>query len=235
MANAIYTYPTQIETLAEEADVLSAEMFESALPVQHTREFFSDAQRGIYVGLWDTTSMRETAGPYPMEEFMVVLQGKADIALSSGNVRQVQTDEGFVIPHGVDCQWQQQGYLKKLFVIVENPDICPVNENAKEICIFGPEHANQTYQNNATSFVVYPLPEYKTINHQDNCASLAVVYCHFGAVTYESASQSADSVMHHCRSLEVMIIENFSSQNLSFDGNSSGFIVLIHDSRKAKD
>ena len=97
-------------------------MFDSAMPVQHTHSYFEDEELGLYVGVWDTTSMTETAGPYACEEFMWLLQGEVGIRNNkNGAVETVRAGEAFVIPMGYDCQWQQNGYLRKFFVIYEPP------------------------------------------------------------------------------------------------------------------
>ena len=92
-------------------------------PLQHTHEYFSDEQLGLYVGVWDTTDMLEAAEPYSMDEFMLVLEGKAVIKDNLRNTSTtVNAGETFVIPKGYDCQWQQQGYLRKFFFISCHPD-----------------------------------------------------------------------------------------------------------------
>ncbi len=97
-------------------------MFESPMPVQHTHSYFEDEELGLYVGVWDTTSMTETAGPYACEEFMWLLRGEVGIRNNNtGAVETVRAGEAFVIPMGYDCQWQQNGYLRKFFVIYEPP------------------------------------------------------------------------------------------------------------------
>lgn len=97
-------------------------MFDSPMPVQHTHSYFEDDELGLYVGVWDTTSMTEVAGPYACDEFMWLLQGEVEIRNSrTGVVETVRAGEAFVIPRGYDCQWQQKGYLRKFFVIYEPP------------------------------------------------------------------------------------------------------------------
>jgi uncharacterized cupin superfamily protein len=67
--------------------------------------------------------MVETTGPYGCDEFMFLLEGEASIKNNrTGIVETVMAGEGFVIPKGYDCQWQQHGYLRKFFVISEHPD-----------------------------------------------------------------------------------------------------------------
>jgi uncharacterized cupin superfamily protein len=105
------------------ADDLSQDMFDSEIPVQHSHEYFADDTLGLYVGVWDTTDMIETAGPYPCDEFMWLLEGEAVVKnCKTGAIEKAVAGEPFIIPKGYDCQWHQSGYLRKFFLISENPN-----------------------------------------------------------------------------------------------------------------
>jgi len=101
--------------------------FSSGSPVQHTYSYFESEQlnhnneeQGFYVGIWDTTDMVETPGPYSCDELMWLLEGEVEIKnCVTGEIERVKAGEAFVIPKGYDCQWIQKGYLKKYFVILE--------------------------------------------------------------------------------------------------------------------
>lgn len=104
------------------ADVLEADMFASELPVQHSHEFYQDDELGLYVGVWDTDDMVEAAGPYEMDEFMWLLEGKAGVKNNkTGEMQEAKAGEAFLIPKAYDCQWRQTGYLRKYFMIFEPP------------------------------------------------------------------------------------------------------------------
>lgn len=106
----------------EHLDALDAEMFDSTVPVQHTHLYYEDDELGLYVGVWDTTSMTEAAGAYPCDEFMWLLEGEAEIENSeTGEFEIARAGEAFVIPRGYHCRWRQRGYLRKFFVILEPP------------------------------------------------------------------------------------------------------------------
>ncbi len=95
----------------------------SGNPIQHSHEYVSDENQGLYVGVWDTTDMMEPAEPYSMDEFMLVLEGRAIIKNNRTNESTiVNTGDVFVIPKGYDCQWIQQGYLRKFYFISDHPD-----------------------------------------------------------------------------------------------------------------
>jgi uncharacterized cupin superfamily protein len=145
------------------ADELEPAMFDSPVPVQHTHSYFEDEELGLYVGLWDTTSVIEVAGPYACDEFMWLLQGEVGIRNNkTGTVETVRAGEAFVIPQGYDCQWQQQGYLRKFFVIYEPPGESQGDVTAAEgivrpqlsvdIDLQAGPHKSVTYQNRAGRF-----------------------------------------------------------------------------------
>jgi len=111
------------EDLVKYPDELTTEMFESALPVQHSYEYYADEELGLYVGVWDTTDMVEAAGAYVCDEFMWLIEGSASIKNNrTGEMETVQAGQAFIIPKGYDCQWHQQGYLRKYYVISEHPE-----------------------------------------------------------------------------------------------------------------
>lgn len=104
----------------DHADELSQGMFASEIPLQHSHDFYADEERGIYIGLWDTTDMIEVAAPYDMDEFMIILEGAAIIKNNQSQKQEtINAGESFIIPKGYDCQWLQQGYLRKFYVIAE--------------------------------------------------------------------------------------------------------------------
>jgi uncharacterized cupin superfamily protein len=120
---AIIRLSPQPEGFGDKPDQLAAEMFASALPVQHSHEYYEDEDLGLYVGVWDTTDMIEAAGRYGADEFMWVLEGEAAIKNNkTGEMETAQAGEAFVIPRGYDCQWHQVGYLRKFYMISENPN-----------------------------------------------------------------------------------------------------------------
>ena len=122
-ANTIIRLSANPEGFGEEPDELEADMFTSPLPLQHSHEYYEDEALGLYVGVWDTDDMVEAAGPYGSDEFMWLLQGEAVIKNNkTGALEKAKAGEAFVIPKGYDCQWQQTGYLRKYYVISENPN-----------------------------------------------------------------------------------------------------------------
>ena len=66
--------------------------FQSELPEQHIHVCHQDPVLGITVGVWTTTDMQEAFGPYPDDEFMVVLEGR--VLMIDGQGRETPIEEG---------------------------------------------------------------------------------------------------------------------------------------------
>jgi len=102
-------------------DELNPADFQSPLPVQSTYAYYDDDETGLYVGVWETSEMQEKFQPYGMDEFMWILEGQVTMVDENNQETPVKSGEAFVIPKGYPCSWKQTGYLKKFYMIYENP------------------------------------------------------------------------------------------------------------------
>ncbi len=94
---------------------------EAGTPIQRGHIYHEDPANGYMVGVWDCTAMTEKFGPYSVNEFMLLLEGSVTIVHANGREVTVDAGESFIIPKGLPCQWRQEGYVRKYFVIFENP------------------------------------------------------------------------------------------------------------------
>ncbi len=160
----------QPEGFGQSPDELTADMFVSEMPTQHSYSYFEDDELGLYIGVWDTTDMVEAPGPYNCDEFMVLLEGAAEIKNNkTGNVETILAGESFVIPQGYDCQWQQQGYLRKFYVIAEHLNQAMPTTPVKEgIAKFKPSHSGIQYQHSTFISGIYKNEDLKLLeNHAE--------------------------------------------------------------------
>ena len=93
----------------------------SGTPVQKVHIYDQVEDTGYLSGVWDCTEMTMQPGPYPDNEFMLLLEGSLEFILDDGSEVKVNAGEAFVIPKGLSCQWIQPGYVKKFFMIFSNP------------------------------------------------------------------------------------------------------------------
>ncbi|WP_374649890.1 cupin domain-containing protein [Dongia sp.] len=99
---------------------IPADEIDSGSPVQRGLEYFNDPRIGLSTGVWDCTAFTGKMGPYPVNEFMIVLEGGVTMMGQDGGVTHVAAGESFIIPKGTVCQWRQDGYLKKYYVIFDD-------------------------------------------------------------------------------------------------------------------
>jgi uncharacterized cupin superfamily protein len=101
-------------------DDIPASDLESGRPVQRGHYYINDTERGLSAGVWDCTAFTAKAGPYSVNEFMLILEGSVTIVEAGGRETTIRAGESFIIPKGLHCQWKQPGYLRKYFVIFDD-------------------------------------------------------------------------------------------------------------------
>ena len=101
-------------------DPLSPEDIASGHPEQRGLTLFSAPEDGLTVGLWSCTPWVGASGPYPFDEFMILLEGSVTIRLPDSRAETLRAGDAFFIPKGLDCAWDQPETVKKIYVIFEN-------------------------------------------------------------------------------------------------------------------
>jgi len=102
-------------------DPIDPDSLVSGTPVQRGWLADSDEATGYLSGVWDCTAFTDQPGPYPNDEFMLLLEGSLVMRLPDGTEVPVRAGEAFVIPKGFMCQWVQPDYVRKVFMIVDDP------------------------------------------------------------------------------------------------------------------
>jgi hypothetical protein len=110
---------------AGEGLALWEEIPQSALiagkPVQHGHNYFTDPSGALTAGVWDCTPMTTKLEPYSVNEFMLVLEGSVTIVDAKGHEETIRAGEAFFIPKGLPCSWKQSEYIRKFYVIFDDP------------------------------------------------------------------------------------------------------------------
>ncbi len=145
---------------------------ESGTPVQRGYLYHEDEAHGYMAGVWDCTAMTEKFGPYSVNEFMYLLEGSVTMAVEDGNEVTIKAGEPFIIPKGLPCQWKQEGYVRKFFVIFENPGFPAAEDVSSQGVILprpsGPsEGMKQEEKEEASSFVGEVPTQHNHIYYED--------------------------------------------------------------------
>ena len=75
----------------------------------------------LTAGVWKCTAHTLEFGPYPVDEFMLVLDGSVNIVHADGHEEIFRAGDAFVIPKGLPCQWKQTESIHKIYVILDDP------------------------------------------------------------------------------------------------------------------
>ena len=97
----------------------AAEMLLSPVPVQHARDWFSDASGQLHIGVWDTTGYHRKLIDFPRHELMCLLEGAVTFEDDKGRTQRFGAGDVFFVPMGTPNSWRSEGYLKKIFVIFQ--------------------------------------------------------------------------------------------------------------------
>ena len=101
----------------------------SGEPVQQGHLYDEIADIDYSVGVWDCTAFVDKPGPYPVDEFMLLLEGSVQMIMPDGSQITVNQGDAFVIPKGLVCQWKMPVTVRKIFMILDGA--APTNtENA---------------------------------------------------------------------------------------------------------
>lgn len=95
------------------ADLVSGE------PVQRGHLNDEDEPTDYSVGLWECTAFVDKPGPYPVDEFMFLLEGCVEMVMPDGSTIKVNAGEAFIIPKGLECQWKMPTTVRKIFMILD--------------------------------------------------------------------------------------------------------------------
>lgn len=100
-----------------------SEDFASELPTQTLHEYFDDEALGMSVGVWTTTSMQEAYGPYPGDEFVLLLEGGFTMVDGDNEVLdQYREGESVYFRNAAPVSWVQEGDLRKFYITYLNPN-----------------------------------------------------------------------------------------------------------------
>lgn len=109
------------ETGLEEWYPIDPTGLESGEPIQRVHIYHQLDAPGYLTGVWDCTAMTQKFQPYAEHEFMLVLEGAITMVAADGSEVTKNAGEAFFLPKGLPSQWKQEGYVRKYFVIFEDP------------------------------------------------------------------------------------------------------------------
>ena len=88
----------------------------AGMPVGLDHAYFS--KPGLRSGIWRCGAYTERYDDYPVDEFMVVLDGEVTLTHDDGTSDTFRKGDSFLLPKGFKGVWHQPGPMLKYYVIV---------------------------------------------------------------------------------------------------------------------
>jgi uncharacterized cupin superfamily protein len=101
---------------------ITPEMLEEGSASERGHNYYRSPSGLLTAGVWKCTAHTLKFGPYPVDEFMLVLEGSVNIVHEDGLEEIFRAGDAFVIPKGLPCQWKQTESIHKIYVILDDPD-----------------------------------------------------------------------------------------------------------------
>lgn len=89
--------------------------FEGALPLRRKNTMFENETGNMSAGIWESLAMTGKMRPFPIHEFVLMLEGAVTIAEENGAIQTFATEDCSFIPKGTICSWKIESYAKFYF------------------------------------------------------------------------------------------------------------------------
>ncbi|MBW4974385.1 DUF861 domain-containing protein [Roseovarius mucosus] len=97
--------------------------FDTPPEAQNLHIYFADPALGLNVGVWQSAPMQEAFGPFPGDEFIVMLEGAFGLRDGAGTGVGAGAKAGqcAAIRNGIPVSWHQDGSVRKFFMTYNDP------------------------------------------------------------------------------------------------------------------
>jgi uncharacterized cupin superfamily protein len=123
---------------------------------QRGHVWIDDKVCGLSAGIWEAEANVSHWMNYPVNEFMVVLEGEVVIVTETGETG-IGSGQSFVIPKGLYCRWTQTGKVKKFFVIFDDSSGA-VNPEPLQVVKINPKVKLEPSTPPPTDMLLSPVP-----------------------------------------------------------------------------
>lgn len=150
------------------------EGLETDPPVHSSYLYVDDSQRGIKIGAWECTPHTSKMHAFPVNEFMILLEGSVEIEERNGRSSAFRAGEAFLIPKGLVCRWRQSEDVRKFFAIY-NSEMHPAEEFAGRLrAIRVPVHGSEGERISATTDASGDRSDRSEVDYTDISGNYAV-------------------------------------------------------------
>lgn len=119
----------------QEWPAMDPDELETDVPVQRGHHYHRVESIGLEVGVWDCTPFTAKESAYPVDEYMLFLDGGLTMVLPDGEEVEIKAGDAFIIPKGFVCKWKQHSFVLKYFMILDSPVPEADNPSLKRITV----------------------------------------------------------------------------------------------------
>lgn len=91
----------------------------SYAPTQRDSGCVTNDAGNLFVGMWDSEAFESELRPFPCYEFVMLLEGEVTITEERGTAQTFRAGDAFFVPKDTVCSWKTEGYVKKLYAILD--------------------------------------------------------------------------------------------------------------------
>jgi len=95
----------------------SAELLLGEVPRTMGRAVFSTADQRFAAGVWSASPYHRKIIPFPRYEFMHLLEGEVSFTAPSGSTLRFVAGDSFMVPAGVECDWKNDRFVRKIYCV----------------------------------------------------------------------------------------------------------------------
>jgi uncharacterized cupin superfamily protein len=111
--------PVALQNGMEKLDSTDPFVIQGEAPLQHDSNAFSNDEGNMFIGMWDSTAFESEMLPFPVHEFVQLLEGEIIISEADGTVHEFVSGDVFMVPEGTVCSWKTNGYVKKFYCMLD--------------------------------------------------------------------------------------------------------------------
>lgn len=111
--------PSGLETGLAKMDNTDPFVIRGEAPRQRDSSGFTNDSGTMFVGMWDSEPFQSEMKPFPCYELVQLLEGNVTITEEGGTAHEFKAGDAFFVPKDTVCSWKTDGYVKKLYSILD--------------------------------------------------------------------------------------------------------------------
>lgn len=101
---------------------VSADLILDGTPQELAAEIFNGSNGNLQLGVWECTPYSETANPYGIDEFCLLLKGRVSFTDDAGNTETFNAGQSYLVRREFSGVFRVEEPTRKLYAIFESTE-----------------------------------------------------------------------------------------------------------------